>query len=130
MMAANLRATYLTCRAALPVMLGAGRGTIINVISLAAVRTIAGCAAYTASKAGALGFTRVLAEEVRRRGVRVAALCPGAVDTSFWNTVPSPPDRARMLRPEAVADAALLIALQPPGTLVEEVVLAPTPGIL
>jgi NAD(P)-dependent dehydrogenase (short-subunit alcohol dehydrogenase family) len=130
MMQGNLRATYLLCRAALAPMLAAGRGTMINVISLAAVRTIPGCAAYTASKAGALGFTRVLAEEVRGRGVRVAALCPGAVDTPFWDSIASPPDRSRMLRPEAVADAALLVALQPAGALVEEVILAPTPGIL
>lgn len=130
MMRANLRATYLACRAALAPMLEAGHGTIINVISLAAVRTIPGCAAYTASKAGVLGFTRVLAEEVRGRGVRVAALCPGAVDTPFWDAVPSPPDRSRMLRPQAVAEAALLIATQPSGAFVEEVVLTPTPGIL
>jgi len=130
MMAANLRATYLLCRAVLPPMLAAGRGTIVNVVSLAALRPIPGCAAYTASKAGVLGFTRVLAEEVRRRGVRVAAVCPGAVDTPFWDTIPDPPDRTRMLRPESVAEAAVLIATQPSGALVEEVVLAPTPGVL
>jgi NAD(P)-dependent dehydrogenase (short-subunit alcohol dehydrogenase family) len=130
MMRANLRATYLLCRAALPPMLAAGRGTIINVVSLAALRVIPGCAAYSASKAGVLGFTRVLAEEVRGRGVRVAALCPGAVDTSLWDAIPSPPDRSRMLRPEAVAEAAVLVATQAPGTMVEEIVLAPTLGIL
>ena len=75
-------------------MLEVGGGTIVNVVSLAAVRTIPGCAAYTASKAGVLGFSRVLAEEVRRRGVRVAAVCPGAVDTPFWDTIPSPPTGA------------------------------------
>jgi NAD(P)-dependent dehydrogenase (short-subunit alcohol dehydrogenase family) len=130
MMSANLRATYLLCRAVLAPMLAAGRGTIVNVISLAAIRPIPGCAAYTASKAGVLGFTRVLAEEVRRRGVRVAALCPGAVDTPFWDSIPDPPDRSRMLRPESVAEAVLLIATQPPGALVEELVLTPTPGVL
>jgi short-subunit dehydrogenase len=130
MMAVNLRATYLLCRAVLPGMLAAGRGTIVNVLSLAAVRPIAGCAAYAASKAGALGFTRGLAEDVRRRGVRVAALCPGAVDTPFWDAIPGAPDRTRMLRPEAVAEAAVLIAAQPPGAMVEEIVLAPTPGVL
>ena len=130
MMAANLRATYLLCRAVLPPMLEVGGGTIVNVVSLAAVRTIPGCAAYTASKAGVLGFSRVLAEEVRRRGVRVAAVCPGAVDTPFWDTIPQPPDRSRMLRPESVAETVLLIATQPPGAMVEEVILAPTPGVL
>ena len=73
---------------------------------------------------------RALAAEVRGRGVRVAALSPGAVDTPFWDAIPSPPDRTRMLRPEAVAEAALLVAAQPPGAFVEEIVLAPTPGVL
>jgi NAD(P)-dependent dehydrogenase (short-subunit alcohol dehydrogenase family) len=130
MLRANLTATYLLCRAALPAMLAAGQGTIIALVSLAAVRAIPGCAAYTASKAGVLGLVRALAAEVRGRGVRVAALSPGAVDTPFWDEIPSPPDRSRMLRPEAVAEAALLIATQPPGAFVEEIVLAPTPGVL
>jgi NAD(P)-dependent dehydrogenase (short-subunit alcohol dehydrogenase family) len=130
MLRGNLTATYLMCRAALPSMLVAGRGTIVAVVSLAAVRAIPGCAAYTASKAGVLGLVRALAAEVRGRGVRVAALCPGAVDTPFWDGVPSPPDRGRMLRPEAVAEAALLVAAQPPEAFVEEIVLAPTPGVL
>jgi NAD(P)-dependent dehydrogenase (short-subunit alcohol dehydrogenase family) len=130
MLRANLTATYLLCRAVLPPMLAAGRGTIVVVASLAAVRAIPGCAADSASKAGVLGLARALAAEVRGRGVRVAALCPGAVDTPFWDTIPSPPDRARMLRPEAVAEAAVLVAAQPPGTFVEEVVHAPTPGVL
>jgi NAD(P)-dependent dehydrogenase (short-subunit alcohol dehydrogenase family) len=130
MMAANLRATYLACRAALRPMLAAGRGTIIAVISLAALRPIPGCAAYTASKAGALGFIRVLREEVRGRGVRVTALCPGAVDTPFWDAIPGAPDRARMLRASTVADAAVLAAAAPPEATIEEIVLAPTPGVL
>ena len=130
MLRANLTATYLLCRAALPPMLAAGQGTIVALVSLAAVRAIPGCAAYTASKAGVLGLVRALAAEVRGRGVRVAALSPGAVDTPFWDGIPSPPDRRRMLRPEAVAEAALLVAAQPPGAFVEEIVLAPTPGVL
>jgi NAD(P)-dependent dehydrogenase (short-subunit alcohol dehydrogenase family) len=130
MLRANLTATYLLFRAALPPMLAGGQGTLVAVVSLAAVRAIPGCAAYTASKAGVLGLVRSLAAEVRGRGVRVAALCPGAVDTPFWDGIPNPPDRARMLRPEAVAEAALMVAAQPPGAFVEEIVLAPTPGVL
>lgn len=130
MMAVNLRGTYLCCRAALEPMLRQGSGTVINVVSLAAVRTISGCAGYTASKAGVLGFTRVLAEEVRGQGIRVAALCPGATDTPFWNAIPNGPDRARMLRAEDVGRAALFIATLPPGAMVEEVVLAPAAGVL
>ena len=130
MLRANLTATYLMCRAALPPMLAAGRGTIVAIVSLAAVRAIPGCAAYTASKAGVLGLVRALAADVRGRGVRVAALCPGAVDTPFWDGIPSPPDRGRMLRPEAVAEAAVLVVSQPAEAFVEEIILAPTPGVL
>lgn len=130
MLRANLTATYLLFRAALPSMLAAGQGTIVALVSLAAVRAIPRCAAYTASKAGVLGLVRALAAEVRGRGVRVAALSPGAVDTPFWDGIPGRPDRDRMLRPEAVAEAALLVATQPPGTFVEEIILAPTPGVL
>ena len=130
MVRGNLTATYLLCRAVLPPMLAAGRGTIVAVVSLAAVRAIPGCAAYTASKAGVLGLVRALAAEVRTRGVRVAALCPGAVDTTFWDGIPGPLDRSRMLRPEVVAEAALMVAVQPPEAFVEEIVLAPTPGVL
>jgi NAD(P)-dependent dehydrogenase (short-subunit alcohol dehydrogenase family) len=130
MLRTNLTATYLLCRGALPPMLAAGQGTIVAVVSLAAVRPIPGCAGYAASKAGVLGLVRTLAAEVRGRGVRVAALCPGAVDTPFWDGIPGHPDRTRMLRPEAVAEAALLVASQPSGAFVEEIVLAPTPGVL
>jgi len=105
-------------------------GTIINVVSVAAKRAIPGCAAYAASKHGVLGFTQVLAEEMRARGVRVGALVPGAVDTPFWNQIPNPPDRARMLRPEDVAEAALLMASLPPGAALEELTLLPAGGIL
>lgn len=115
MLRANLTATYVLCRAGLPPVLTAGRGTIVAVVSLAAVRAIPGCAVHTASKAGVLGLVRALGAEVRGRGVRVAALCPGAVDTLFWDGITSPPDCSRMFRPEAVAEAALLVVVRRPG---------------
>lgn len=130
MMAVNLRGVYLTCRAVLAPMMAQRRGTIINVVSVAAKRAVPGCAAYAASKHGVLGFTRVLAEEMRAHGVRVGALVPGAVDTSLWEHIPNPPDRARMLRPEDVAEAAVLMASLPAGAALEELTLLPAGGIL
>ena len=130
MMAVNLKGVYLTCRAVLAPMVKHRRGTIINVVSVAARRVIPGSAAYTASKQGVLGFTRVLAEEMRPHGVRVAALLPGAVDTPLWDRIPNAPDRARMLRPEDVAEAAVLMASLPASASLEELTLLPTAGIL
>jgi NAD(P)-dependent dehydrogenase (short-subunit alcohol dehydrogenase family) len=130
MMEANLKGVYLTCRAVLAPMIRQQRGTIINVASVAVTRPISGCAAYTASKHGVLGFSRVLAEEVRSHGVRVGVLCPGAVDTPLWDSIPNPPDRARMLTPEDVAEAAVLMASLPPNAALEELSILPAGGIL
>jgi NADP-dependent 3-hydroxy acid dehydrogenase YdfG len=130
MLAVNLRAVMVTCRAVLPMMIRQRRGTIINIASVAAQRPIPGAAVYTATKAGVIGFSRVLAEELRGEGVRVGVLVPGAVDTPLWDTIPNSPDRSRMLRPEDVARAAVLMASLPPGASLEELTLLPQGGIL
>ena len=130
MLTVNLRAVMVCCRAVLPAMVRQRRGTIINIASVAAQRSIAGAAAYTATKAGVIGFSRVLAEELRAEGVRVGVLVPGAVDTPLWDTIPNSPDRSRMLRPEDVARAAVLMASLPPGAALEELTLLPQGGIL
>lgn len=130
MVAVNLRGVFLACRAVLAPMINRRRGTIINIASVAVKRPIPGCAAYAASKHGVLGFTQALAEEMRPHGVRVGALCPGAVDTPLWDSVPNPPDRSRMLRPEDVAQAALLMASLPPHAALEELTILPSAGIL
>jgi NADP-dependent 3-hydroxy acid dehydrogenase YdfG len=130
MLAINLRAVMVTCRAVLPMMIRQRRGTIINIASVATKRAIPGAAVYTATKAGVVGFSRVLAEELRAEGVRVGVLVPGAVDTPLWDTIPNSPDRSRMLRPEDVARAAVLMASLPPGASLEELTLLPQGGIL
>lgn len=126
----NLTGTFLACRAVLPAMLARREGDIVNVLSVASRVVFPGAAAYCASKWGALGFTRVLAEEVRRQGVRVTALCPGSVDTPFWDTVGAPPDRARMLSASSVAETILWIVTRPPTMSMDEVVVMPPDGIL
>jgi meso-butanediol dehydrogenase / (S,S)-butanediol dehydrogenase / diacetyl reductase len=130
MLTVNLRAVMVTCRAVLPMMIRQRRGTIINVASVAAQRAIPGAAVYTATKAGVVGFSRVLAEELRSEGVRVGVLVPGAVDTPLWDAIPNSPDRGRMLRPADVARAAVLMASLPPGASLEELTLLPQGGIL
>lgn len=130
MLGVNLRAVMVCCRAALGPMLRQRRGTILNVASVAAVRAIPGAAAYSAAKAGVVAFSRVLAEEVRGDGVRVGVLLPGAVDTPLWDAVPSPPDRARMLQPEDVARAAVLMLSLPARAALESLTLLPAGGIL
>jgi len=130
LMAVNLRGAFLACRAVLPTMTAQKRGTIINIGSIVTSRTLPGSAAYTATKYALLGFSRVLAEEMRAHGVRVGVLSAGATDTPLWDAVPAPPDRALMLRAEQIAEAALLMATLPPGATLEEMTLLPQGGVL
>ena len=130
MLAVNLRAVMACCRAVLPVMVHQHRGTILNIASVAAQRFIPGSAAYAATKAGVVVWSRVLREEVRAEGVRVGVLVPGAVDTPLWDTIPQGPDRSRMLKPEDVARAAVLMASLPPHASLEDLTLLPAGGIL
>jgi NADP-dependent 3-hydroxy acid dehydrogenase YdfG len=130
MLAVNLRAVMVTCRAALPAMMRQRSGTILNVASIAAKRVLPGSAAYSATKAGVVAWSRVLADEMRPHGVRVGVLIPGAVDTPLWDTLPGGPARERMLRPEDVARAAVLMASLPPSASLEELTLMPAGGIL
>lgn len=109
-------------------MAGVG-GRIIHVLSIAAVRPLPGSAVYSASKAGLLAFDRVMREELRRSGVLVTSLLPGAVDTPLWQPG-SGPARSDMLSPEAVATVIADVALSPPDRAYDEIILMPPKGIL
>ena len=130
LMAVTLRGAFLCCRAVLPAMTAQRRGTIINIGSVVTSRTLPGTAVYAAAKYGLLGLSRVLAEEMRPHGVRVGVLSAGATDTPLWDAVPQPPDRALMLRPSLIAEAALLMAALAPGAVLEELTLLPQGGVL
>ncbi len=130
MIAINLRGTYLCCKHALKLMLAQGRGHILNVLSIASHTALPGSAAYTASKFGALGLTKVLAAEVRAQGIKVTAVIPGAVDTPLWDKSGGDLDRRKMLSPADVAAAMLSVIAQPPSIYTDEIVLMPPLGIL
>jgi NAD(P)-dependent dehydrogenase (short-subunit alcohol dehydrogenase family) len=79
----NLTGPFLMSQAFGRAMLAAGRGSIVNVASIAGLRGVADRAAYNASKHGLVGLTRTLAAEWGGRGVRVNAVCPGWVKTEM-----------------------------------------------
>jgi 3-oxoacyl-[acyl-carrier protein] reductase len=83
----NLTSTFRATRAALPKMMRARFGRVINVASVAGIRANPGQANYSASKAGVIGFTRTVAAEVARRGVTVNAVAPGLIETAFTEEV-------------------------------------------
>jgi len=127
----NLTGSFLCALKVLPGMVSRGRGRIINVASIAAVRGLPYLAAYCASKHGLIGFTRALATEVGSKGVKVHALCPGYVDTTMTKEaceyIAERSDRTelearaylekqnaggRLLTPEEVAASVLWLATQ------------------
>ena len=83
MLNVNLTGSYLCAQAALPDMLAAGWGRIVNIASTAGQKGYAYVSAYVAAKHGVIGLTRALALEVARKGVTVNAVCPGYTETDI-----------------------------------------------
>ncbi|NBJ10023.1 SDR family oxidoreductase [Microvirga arsenatis] len=107
----NVTAMFRMIRTYLPGMLEQGRGSIINMSSVAgAVKGVASRAAYCATKAAVAGLTRSIAADYVTKGVRCNAICPGTVET------PSLHDRMRAQGDYEKARAAF-IARQPMGRL-------------
>ncbi|HEX7748883.1 MAG TPA: SDR family NAD(P)-dependent oxidoreductase [Bordetella sp.] len=130
MMAVNLDGTFHCMQAALPGMLAAGWGRIINVASTAGLIGYAYVSAYAAAKHGVIGLTRSVALEVARKGITVNAVCPGYTETDIVRDAVAnivqktgmSEDQARarlaernpqgrLVQPDEVADAVAWLAL-------------------
>jgi uncharacterized protein len=97
--------------AALPGLIAAGTGGIINLASTSSFQPIPYMATYAATKAFVLHFTEAVAEEVRGSGVRVMALCPGPVRTEF-DSIAGTQDYMRLAAPMAMdPDRCVTVAL-------------------
>ena len=117
--AINIRAIYLFCKAAIPALRDS-KGTIVNIASISGLGGDYGMGAYNASKGAVVNYTRSLALECSRHGIRVNALCPGLVDTAMSAAgLERPADRAeweeriplgRAARPEEMAAVAAFLA--------------------
>ena len=126
----NVTGAYNCMRAVLPGMRERHDGLIVNISSLAGIRaSLLGGVGYTASKFGmsALGLTVALEE--KDHGIRVTNIYPGEVETPILDHRPAPVSvehRARILQPEDVAAAVLMVANLPPRAHVPELTIKPT----
>ena len=114
----NLKSVFNITKAALKTLLGQRSGSIINMSSVVGIEGNAGQSNYAASKAGAIGFTKSIAQEIGSRNIRCNAICPGFIETEMtaqlnqdimkgWiEDIPM----KRPGTPEDVANAALFLA--------------------
>ena len=128
----NLTSVFQCIQAILPIMRQRSSGAIINIVSIAGQQVFPDWGLYCVSKFGLMALTKTLAAEERHRGIRVTAMCPGAVNTPIWDTdtVQAEFDRSVMLTPEIVAQSILQIAMLSDKAVIEELTLTPSAGVL
>lgn len=123
-LAVNLTGPMLMCRAAMPHLRAAGGGSIVNISSGAGLRPLPNRTAYCATKAAVIMFGKALSIEAAADGIRVNAVCPGAIDTPLFRTSYEDSDDpqgtleeirrryalGRVAAPEEVAEAVLYLS--------------------
>ncbi|MBL8008337.1 MAG: SDR family oxidoreductase [Ignavibacteria bacterium] len=127
MFAVNVKGVYLCNRYVLKSMLNKKSGTIINISSIAGKNGIATASVYSATKHAVMGLSSSLMSEVRKDNIRVVAVCPGSVDTNFFDD-PSALLSARrntILSAKDVAEVCFLSANLPQNAVMNEVEIRP-----
>ncbi|WP_322633239.1 SDR family NAD(P)-dependent oxidoreductase [Glycomyces albidus] len=104
--AVNLTGTFLGCRAVVPAMKAAGRGSIVNVSSVEGLRGSERLHGYTATKFGVRGLTKSLAVELGPDGIRVNSIHPGFIATDMTTRIDPSRLQIPLGRPGAPADLA------------------------
>ena len=129
-MAINATGAYNCIAAALPAMRARKDGLIININSISGHRaSLLGGIAYSASKFALTALGTAVALEEGKNGIRVTSICPGEVDTPLLRRRPvavSPENLARILQPEDVAAAVLMVCCLPPRAHVHDMIIKPT----
>ena len=129
-MRVNATGAYDCMRFALDNMRPRGDGVIINISSVAGKRAAPlGGVAYNASKFAMTALGTTVAEEVGETGIRITSIFPGEVNTPILDNRPTPPPeshRQRILQPEDVAAAVLMVANLPQRAHIPELIIKPT----
>jgi 3-oxoacyl-[acyl-carrier protein] reductase len=118
MIRVHLDGTFFCMRGALRLMSSQNRGAIVNFSSTAALTGLPDAPHYSAAKAGVLGLTKAVAQEVGSRGIRVNAICPGFAETPMTEHISTKVKQAslgqiplgRWAKPEEIAQTALFLA--------------------
>ena len=118
--AIDLDAVFYGCKAAIPAMRATGGGVIVNTASASGMAADYHFAAYNAAKAGVINYTRAVAIDHAREGIRCNAVCPGPVETPILSGISAIPEiraawnevvpMGRFARPEEIAEVVAFLA--------------------
>ena len=119
-LAVNLDAVFYGCKAAIPAMRANGGGVIVNTASASGMAADYHFTAYNAAKAGVINYTRAVAIDHAREGIRCNAVCPGPVETPILSGISAIPEiraawnevvpMGRFARPEEIAEVVAFLA--------------------
>lgn len=126
----NLLGAIYSIKCVLPEMIKRKRGTIINILSVAAEKIFTKSSAYAASKAGLLAYSNALREEVRKYNIKVINVLPGATATPIWPSSALEKFSFRMMKPEDLAELIFNIAVNDKNIVAEEITIRPIQGDL
>jgi short-subunit dehydrogenase len=128
----NLTSVFECVMGVLPSMRTQGKGTIVNIASIAAENAFPEWGAYAISKSALVTLSQCLAVEERSNGIRVTTVSPGAVNSPIWDTdtIKVKLNRSAMLKPETVAQAILHTVLLPQEAVIEQLTITPSVGAL
>lgn len=125
MIQTNLYGVFLPTRAVLPTMLEKKFGNIIYIISISGIVGFASGSGYCASKFGVMGFLECLHEEVKAQGIRVTAILPGSVNTTFSGRILPKEEAEKRIQPEDIAKVVLDVLTIPETALISQVIVRP-----
>ena len=121
----NLKGSFYTSQAVANVMKDRKIGHICNVIGILGKHPMAMAAAYCASKFGVVGFSKSMADELRRFGIKVTLFYFGGIDSPFWDNVSLKVDRSKMLTTETAANAIMFALSADPQAVPMEINIQP-----
>jgi short-subunit dehydrogenase len=126
----NLLGAIYATQIVLPDFISNNKGKIINVLSVAAIKTFTNSSIYAASKAGLLAFSNVLREEIRKYNISVTNILPGATATPIWSEDNLAKFSERMMNPEDVAELIYNLYINESTVIPEEITIRPILGDL
>ncbi|MDB9511810.1 SDR family NAD(P)-dependent oxidoreductase [Kamptonema animale CS-326] len=121
----NLKGSFYTSQAAANAMKERKTGHICNVVGILGKHSMPMAAAYCASKFGVVGFTKCMADELRRYGIKFTIFYFGGIDSPFWDRVSLKVDRSKMLTPETAANAIIFALSADPQAVPMEINIQP-----